>query len=141
MEATLPGDPFYECKFLYINNSRRLFMWEFISSPITLVNYSFRYSNGKKRTVCYMHWPDGGFPTSKADYMSVISKLLLLWFILCVFVTAGKNVNLKMLFYSWRGGRGGFFSFTFSQWMGKVKAYPGTVNFKFFTDFSLSVKC
>lgn len=31
--------------------------------------YHYRYSNGKKRTVCYMHWPDGGFPTSKADYM------------------------------------------------------------------------
>lgn len=105
--------------------------------PSLSLTTRFRYSNGKKRTVCYMHWPDGGFPTSKADYMSVISKLLLLWFILCVFVTAGKNVNLKMLFYSWRGGRGGFFSFTFSQWMGKVKAYPGTVNFKFFTDFSL----
>uniref|UniRef100_A0A182N763 G-protein coupled receptors family 1 profile domain-containing protein n=5 Tax=Anopheles TaxID=7164 RepID=A0A182N763_9DIPT len=28
-----------------------------------------RYNNGKTRTVCYMLWPDGRYPTSMADYM------------------------------------------------------------------------
>ena len=32
-------------------------------------NYTFRYTNGKTRTVCYMLWPDGRYPTSRADYM------------------------------------------------------------------------
>lgn len=29
------------------------------------------YSNGRTRTLCYMLWPDGRHPTSKADYMWV----------------------------------------------------------------------
>lgn len=30
-----------------------------------------RYYNGKTRTVCYMLWPDGKYPTSTADYVWV----------------------------------------------------------------------
>ncbi|KAL7023259.1 hypothetical protein ACKWTF_012541 [Chironomus riparius] len=36
-----------------------------------------RYSNGKTRTVCYMLWPDGGYPTSKMDYIYNIVFLIL----------------------------------------------------------------
>lgn len=32
-----------------------------------------RYANGKSRTLCYMLWPDGRHPTSKADYMWVLT--------------------------------------------------------------------
>lgn len=30
-----------------------------------------RYANGRSKTLCYMLWPDGRYPTSKADYMWV----------------------------------------------------------------------
>lgn len=30
-----------------------------------------RYYSGKTRTVCYMQWPDGKYPTSVADYVYV----------------------------------------------------------------------
>lgn len=33
--------------------------------------YTHRYYNGKTRTVCYMLWPDGKYPTSTADYVWV----------------------------------------------------------------------
>ncbi|XP_062702613.1 tachykinin-like peptides receptor 86C isoform X2 [Aedes albopictus] len=36
-----------------------------------------RYHNGKTRTVCYMLWPDGRYPTSMADYIYNLVFLIL----------------------------------------------------------------
>ncbi|XP_037950768.1 tachykinin-like peptides receptor 86C [Teleopsis dalmanni] len=36
-----------------------------------------RYYNGKSRTVCFMMWPDGRYPTSMADYVYNIIILVL----------------------------------------------------------------
>ncbi|XP_049537972.1 tachykinin-like peptides receptor 86C [Anopheles darlingi] len=36
-----------------------------------------RYNNGKTRTVCYMLWPDGRYPTSMADYIYNLVFLIL----------------------------------------------------------------
>ncbi|CAO1429904.1 unnamed protein product [Diamesa hyperborea] len=36
-----------------------------------------KYTNGKTRTVCYMLWPDGRYPTSRADYIYNLVFLIL----------------------------------------------------------------
>ncbi|KAL1398878.1 hypothetical protein pipiens_008616, partial [Culex pipiens pipiens] len=36
-----------------------------------------RYHNGRTRTVCYMLWPDGRYPTSMADYIYNLVFLIL----------------------------------------------------------------
>lgn len=35
-------------------------------------NFPSSYYNGKSRTVCFMMWPDGRYPTSMTDYVWVI---------------------------------------------------------------------
>ncbi|XP_036318266.1 tachykinin-like peptides receptor 86C [Rhagoletis pomonella] len=48
------------------------------TSVFTLVAISLdRYYNGKSRTVCFMLWPDGRYPTSIADYAYNIILLIL----------------------------------------------------------------
>ncbi|KAJ6640304.1 Tachykinin-like peptides receptor 86C [Pseudolycoriella hygida] len=52
------------------------------------------YSNGKSRTVCYLLWPDGRYPTSLADYVYNIVFLVL---------TYGIPMLIMVVCYSFMG--------------------------------------
>ncbi|KAL9895226.1 tachykinin-like peptides receptor 86C [Glossina fuscipes] len=59
-----------------------ILIWFFsaaLSSPCLFYSSTMtkRYYNGKSRTVCYMLWPDGRYPTSMSDYVYNIIILII----------------------------------------------------------------
>ncbi|CRK88961.1 CLUMA_CG002658, isoform A, partial [Clunio marinus] len=54
-----------------------------LAAPCLIYSHvsSRKYSSGKTRTVCFMLWPDGGYPTSKTDYIYNIVFLVLTYVI------------------------------------------------------------
>lgn len=77
-----------------------------------------RYYSGKTRTVCYMQWPDGKYPTSVADYVYVNNfQLQCRSFYVWIYVG-----NALQNWTSWRKRWISPYRMTFGRWASSIES-------------------